>query len=378
MLWGGAGMSRHPFRINGQAAGWSLLPSMDKKGFTIIEVAIVMVIIGLLVGFGATLVGPLTERSKRMATTEIIMGATESIVGFASAEKRLPQWGDNSVDSTLDEFCEIVTKKKDSATKPLYYFMDSRLSALDSLCGRKTTNITICRDAACTDRIPNIAFAVVSGAMDYNPQTGIVTAGCPSGQTCIGVYESGTASIDNCTNGTNCPNYDGSVARINRAEAYDDIVEYVTLGELRTKSGCQGAPLKILNNELPSGSMSSTYSATIYAEGGVPFSSGGKYRWCVEIGNRNSIPGGLSITPGFVRYPDDTSPTRCSDQAETAWSSYQADELTISGSNPAESGSFLITVSVRDDSQTGNDPACDNAGNEDNCIRKSFVLTINP
>ena len=355
---------------------------MDKKGFTIIEVAIVMVIIGLLVGFGTTLVGPLTERSKRMATTEIIMGAVESIVGFASAEKRLPQWGDNSVDNTLDEFCEIVTKRKDSATKPLYYFFDSRLTTSDSLCGRKTTNITICRDAACTDRIPNIAFAVVSGAMDYNPQTGIVTAGCPAGQTCIGVYEPGTASIDNCTNGTNCPNYDGTVARLNRAEAYDDIVEYITLGELRTKSGCQGAPLKILNNALPSGSMSSPYSARIYAEGGIPFGSGGKYKWCVEIGNRNAaagVPGGLTVAPGFVRYPDSATTTLCSDQTETAWSSFQADDLIISRtSGLTESGSFLITVSVRDDSQTGNDPACDNAGNEDNCIRKSFVLTINP
>jgi len=355
---------------------------MDKKGFTIIEVAIVMVIIGLLVGFGATLVGPLTERSKRMATTEILMGASESIVGFASAEKRLPEWDNGTLDNIPDEFHEVVTKRRDSATKPLYYFFENLLTTPDSLCGRKTTNITICRDAACTDRIPNIAFAVVSGAMDYNPQTGIVTAGCPAGQTCIGVYEPGTAGIDNCTNGTNCPNYDGSVARINRAEAYDDIVEYVTLGELRTKSGCQGAPLKILNNELPSGSRSSLYSATIYAEGGVPFSSGGSYKWCVEIGNQNAaagVPGGLSITPGFVRYPDDPSPTRCSDQAETAWPS-SADELTINGSVPTDTGSFLFTIYVRDDNQTGNDPACDpiTSGNRDNCARKSFVLTINP
>ncbi len=355
---------------------------MDKKGFTIIEVAIVMVIVGLLVGFGATLIGPLTERSKRMATTENIMGAVESIVGFAAAEKRLPLWGDNTVDGSLDEFCEVVTKRRDSAAKPIYYFLDSRLTTPGSLCGRKTTALTVCRDSACTDRIPNIAFAVVSGAMDYNPQTGIVTSGCPAGQTCIGVYEPGTANIDNCTNGTNCPNFDGAVDRINRSESYDDIVDYVSLGELRTKSGCQGAPLKILNNELPSGSMSSTYSATIYAEGGVPFGSGGKYTWCVEIGNRSAsegVPGGLNIAPGFVRYPDDTSPTSCSDQAETAWSSYQADDLVISrGSGLTEPGSFLITVNVRDDSRSGNDPACNSAGNEDNCARRSFVLTVNP
>jgi len=154
------------------------------------------------------------------------------------------------------------------------------------------------------------------------------------------------------------------------------------LGELRTNSGCQGAPLKLLNNELPSTSTGNAYLATIYAEGGVPFGAGGDYLWCVEIGNRNAIdgiPGGLAITPGFVRYPDDAAPSRCWDQTETAWSAFQANELTISGGpGLTESGSFLISVFVRDDNQAGNDPACNNAGNADNCSRKSFVLTINP
>ena len=327
-----------------------------------------MIIIGLLVGFGAALVGPLTERSKRMATTEMVQAAVESIVGFASSEKRLPQWGDNTVDTTLDEFCEVVTRRTDKAGKPLYYFFDNRLTAIDSICGRKTTNITVCRNAACTDRIPNVAFVVVSGALDYNPQTGIVTAGCPAGQTCIGVYEPGTGAIDNCTNGANCPNYDGAVARINRPEGYDDIVEYVTLGELRTKVGCQGAPLKILNNDLPSAKIGTFYSATIYAEGGVPFGAGGDYRWCVEIGNRSAgagLPGGLTITPGFIRYPDDAAPTQCIDQAETAWSTFGGNTLTITDP-PNETGTFLLTINVRDDNQTGNDPACNDTSNEDN------------
>jgi prepilin-type N-terminal cleavage/methylation domain-containing protein len=360
----------------------SLLSTIDKKGFTIIEVAIVMVIIGLLVGFGATLVGPLTERSKRMATTEIIMGAMESIVGFAATEKRLPQWGDNIVDTDLDEFCEVVSKRKDSASLPLYYFFDTRLTAPDSVCGRKTTALTVCRDSNCTDRILNIAFAVISGAMDYNPQTGIVTAGCPAGQTCIGVYEPGSANIDNCTNTTNCPNFDEAVTRISRPEAYDDIVEYITLNELRTKVDCQGPQLKILNNELAPGSMSSPYSAMIYVEGGIPFPSSGDFKWCVEIRNRDAadgVPGGLSITPNFVRYPNDTSPTFCSDQPETTWSSAQADNLSISSASAlTETGNFLFTVVVRDNSNAGNDTACNSPNNLDNCVSKSFVLTINP
>ncbi len=352
----------------------------NRNGFTLIEIAVVLIIVGLLVGFGATLVGPLTERSKRMANTDLVQAAVESIIGFAASDFRIPQWGDNTVDTTVDEFCEVVTRRTDTTGKPLYYFFDNRLSVQNSICGRRTTNLTVCRDAACTDRIPNVAFIVVSSALDFNPQTGIVTAGCPAGQTCIGVYATGTGAIDNCTGGGNCPNYDGAVPRINRPEEYDDIVEYVTLGELRTKTGCQGAPLKILNNDLPSTSIGSTYNATIYAEGGVPFGAGGSYRWCVEIGNRSAaagLPGGLTITPGFIRYPDDAAPTQCIDQAETAWSTFGANTLAITGT-PTEAGTFLISVNVRDDNQSGNDPACNNPSNEDNCSRKSFVLTINP
>ena len=352
----------------------------NKDGFTLVEIAIVLIIVGLLVGFGATLVGPLTERSKRMATTELVQAAVESIIGFAATEARIPQWGDNTVDTTLDEFCEVVTRRRDKTGKPLYYFFDNRLTVQNSICGRKTTNLSVCRNAACTDRIPNVALVVVSSALDFNPQTGIVAGGCPVGQTCIGVYATGTGGIDNCTNATNCPNYDGTIARINRPEEYDDLVEYVTLGELRTKTGCQGAPLKILNNELPSTRISSSYTATIYAEGGVPFGAGGDYRWCVEIANRSAaagLPGGLSITPGFIRYPDDATPTQCIDQAETAWSTFGADDLVIAGT-PTEAGTFLITVNVRDDNQTGNDAACNDLSNADNCSRKSVVLTINP
>jgi hypothetical protein len=242
--------------------------------------------------------------------------------------------------------------------------------------------LTLCRNAACTNRIQNVVFLIVSGAVNANPQTGIVTAGCPTGQTCIVVYDTGTGGIDDCTNGADCPNYETGIDRLNRPEEYDDIAEWVTLNELRTKVDCQGPQLKVLNNELPPGSMSSPYSSIIYAEGGIPFPSGGDFKWCVEIANRNasdSVPGGLSITPGFVRYPDDVAPTFCSDQAETAWSAAQADDLTISRASAlTETGSFLFTVFVRDDSHTGNDTACNSANNLDNCISKSFVLTINP
>ncbi len=237
--------------------------------------------------------------------------------------------------------------------------MDTNLTtgATDAICGRKTTAYTVCRDASCTTatNIPNVVFVAVSGAENYNIQTGTLTGGvCPAGQTCVRVYEIGTQNIDDYATG------------VSRQEDYDDIVKWVTLDELRTKVGCQGSQLKITNNELSPGFRCSNYTASIYAEGGVPFSSGGNYRWCIEVNNRDTAPGGLSFSPNIVKFPNhSTSPTTCSGTAEASWG--QANTFAIT-SAPYERGSFSLTMYVRDNN--------DSSGTNDNITQKSFVLTV--
>jgi len=306
-----------------------------QKGFTIIEVAVVLVIIGLMVGFGASLVGPLTVRAKRMETKDTLKAAVDSLIGFAASNGKIPVWGDNNPDATVDEFCEVAANRKDAFTMPLYYFFDNQLTSAGSICGRKTTNVTLCRDPACTSRIPDVVFAVITGAENINPQTGMVTTGCPAGQTCIGAYDIGQPMIDNCTSAANCPNYDAAVARLNRPEEYDDLVKWVTLNELKVKIGCQGPPLRIVNNELPAGSVGTTYSTTLYADGGVS-----PYTW--------------SLIAAPIPPP--------------AWTI--AGTGILSTSTPPVSGAYYVKVQVRD----SNDPA----GPNDNIAEKSFVITINP
>jgi hypothetical protein len=150
--------------------------------------------------------------------------------------------------------------------------------------------------------------------------------------------------------------YDG-VPDSNRPEEFDDIVKWVTLDELRAKMGCS-IQIRIINNELPYGFENNTYRATVFAEGGVPFPSSGKYRWC----RQGNLPSGLSANPS-------TSATDCLSLSETSWG--QADNVTISGT-PAigTSGSYSLTFFVRDN----NDPS----GSNDNIAQKTLVLTINP
>ncbi|WP_022855783.1 prepilin-type N-terminal cleavage/methylation domain-containing protein [Thermodesulfobacterium thermophilum] len=313
----------------------------NTKGFTLIEIAIVLIILGFLIGLGASLVGVLTKRAKLTEAKEIVNAAVESVIGFAARENRLP---------LSTEFNQIVRNPYDPWNKPLVYFVDLNLTSnpnnpAEGICGKKTTDLIVCTDPNCTNRIENVAFIVVSGGPNYNVQTGSNATSCPSGKTCYRVYPQGT------------PNIDGYPYDLARPEEYDDVVKWITLEELRIKIGCQGSQLKILNNELPYGYVGSQYNATVYAQGGVPFLVGnGKYRWCVQ----GTIPSGITIDPNVIS-------NDCLSLDETSWG--QADVLTLTGS-PSQQGSFFLTIFVRDNQ----DP---NGGN-DNIAQKALVLTINP
>jgi hypothetical protein len=146
----------------------------------------------------------------------------------------------------------------------------------------------------------------------------------------------------------------------------DDIVRWVTLDELRSKIGCQGAQLKILNNELPylvSGSDTATaYNATVTADGGV-LSSG--YRWCVQ----GTAISGLTFTPNI--FSADCTTLR--QTAETNWGSAASLSITRTpGTAPYQTvvpNSYSFTVYVSDNSDTGSN---------DNIASKAFVITVNP
>jgi prepilin-type N-terminal cleavage/methylation domain-containing protein len=341
----------------------------NPSGFTLVEIAIVLVIVGLLVGFGTQLGTSLSTRSKRIESKEAAKAAAAAVIGHAASYQSIPIWGDDAPDGTVNEFCEVVTNRKDATSKPLYYIYEPSLTTFETVCNRKTTDLTVCRNVGCTDRVPNIAFAVVSGGTNFNPQTGIVTVGCPAGDTCIGVYAVESASNDDCTAAGDCPNYPGGVDRLSRSEPYDDLVEWVTLNELRTQVGCQGPPLQIVNNELPFGYENATpnsYQATVFASGGIVFSGGGgDYKWCLK----GTLPNGVANpTPGCASTPD------CSSMGgEGEW--FQADSLTLVGAptvSPQARGNYLVRVLVRDNNDN------DAGVNDDSCDERKFVITINP
>ena len=222
------------------------------------------------------------------------------------------------------------------------------------LCTRRTTRITLrqCPDAACSTPVTvgDVAFLALSGGENFNNQTAGTLA--VNGATVIDVYLNGVGDVD------------GYAADLNRDETYDDIVYWSTLNELRSRIACRGPQLTVLNNELPPGQLSSPYSATVYVDGGVPFAAGGEYLWSVET-TTGAAPTGLSFRnhtdSGDVGFDTDGAALA---ESSAVWT--QSDHLLITGT-PAATGSFLLTVWVRDNSNSGSDAACESDTNLDNC-----------
>lgn len=309
----------------------------NSSGFSILGVAMLLVIIGVFIGMGAGLVGTMTKRAKIIETKKLTDAAVEALTSYGSSGNTLPATG---------SFSTAVKNPKDAWTRSFYYILDTNLTDTDvgGICGRKTTNLTvnICPDSGCsspTSIISDVAFIVLSGGENYNNQTAGTQA--VSSATTVNIYNV-DVSVDDYT------------TDLNSAVAYDDIVRWLTIDELRVKAGCSVPQLRVINNELPRGYKNNSYSAAIFADGGVPF-SGGSYRWCRQ---ESIAVAGLTFSPS-------TSSADCMSLDEASWDS--AITLDISGT-PTAIASGTITFFVRDD----NDPA----GTNDNIAQRTYALEI--
>ncbi len=312
--------------------------AVHQSGFTLIGVAIILVLVGILVASGARFMSSIVKRSKILETKKTIDAAVESMVIYGTSNNELPASG---------SFASTLTTSEDVWGKSLFYIVDADLtdSTTGGICDKSSTDLTltICPDSGCsspTDTISNVAFIVLSSGGNFNNQT----AGTQdiSSSATVNVY---TTEV----------NIDAYTADMNRSEAYDDLAGWLSVSDLNIKAGCVSSELRVVNNELPYGYVSSSYSGTVYGDGGVLFSSGGTYRWC----RQEDSSSGLTFTPSVLS-------ANCLGLTESSWT--QADSITISGT-PAAAGTYTYTFFVRDDN--------DSSSTDDNITRKRLVLTIN-
>ena len=324
------------------------------KGFTLVELAVSLVVIGLLIGLGTAMVGPLMTAIKVRETKESIGGAVESVNSWASGNNRLPPFTPTAPDTV--KFIDTVKSPNDSWGREFIYLYDTNLAPTgvntatkDTICGRRSTNISLrnCLTLKCdgvggvlgTDYvdISNISYAIFSNGDE--PQT--VTA-----DTFI--------TLDGATTNSTSLATPPNPRLIKIPFNTDDIVRWVTLDELRTKVGCQGAQLRIVNNELPFTNYSASYGPiNIIADGGIQT---GNYEWKVKLPPPPATkPLGIKFNNQLLTFTNTST---------SGWFTGTGSSPLVMQGYPRPTGSYNYTFSVRD--------------SQGNASIKPFVLTISP
>ena len=248
----------------------------SRSGMSLMNVIVLLMLIGVLVMAGSALVGPLVKRGKINDTKTIINSNVDAIISWAVANGRLPT-------AAEAQAANLLPNPYDAWGRPLVYAYDANLAATSSggLCGRTTVTYG------------NAAFIIVSGGDDFSTESTPATS------------QPLSAAPDLRTS---------------------DLYRVVPLDELKSRAGCSGTTggrLRIINNELPKACPGSPYTATIFAEGGVPFSSN-QYQWSVA-----NLPAGITANPSAM-YP--------------AWSSTTTPTLQLGGTAALSP----LTIYVRD------------------------------
>lgn len=118
----------------------TLAPTRQRKGFTLIEVAIVMIILGLLIGLGAELLPMLVKQNKLKDNRMLVREARTAIVGYALATGRLPYASSTANGSQTSgrlsgylPWATLGIQGRDSYMTTLFYAVDSHLAGTASV-----------------------------------------------------------------------------------------------------------------------------------------------------------------------------------------------------------------------------------------------------
>ncbi|MBF0627878.1 MAG: prepilin-type N-terminal cleavage/methylation domain-containing protein [Magnetococcales bacterium] len=216
-------------------------------GFSMIELSIVMIIIGLIIAGGIGIYEPSMRQALKNKNETVVRQAVETLIGFAGTHRSLPA---GLMDSG------VVHSVLDAQMNPLQYAFDASLTAVDTLCTQDDARLSVAvlkPDGTTRFSIPDVALVIWSRGYDGATQPEKTTGAIDTPRSYpVPLYAEGSA---------------------------DDLVGWATMAELKAAAGCGAGSLSILASGLPAGSVGMRYDpVTFTAEGGKK-----PYSWCVAF-----------------------------------------------------------------------------------------------
>jgi prepilin-type N-terminal cleavage/methylation domain-containing protein len=311
------------------------------KGYSLIELSIVLVIIGIIISIGVKTMRPSIVASASNKTARLLDANKDAIVGFVSVNKHLPD---------SQSFLQVVPANLDGFHSRFGYIFDETLLSAQSVCSLKNSNMSIkrCKNSDCSQiaqQVSNVAFVMFSIGNNGNHQIR---------DKDNNVFPSGPNNTI-----SELRTYEQNVAITPNEPVFDDIVTWVTLNELKVSAGCQNSKLSIMGQEITVGAekdgnaiihCSKDYfgNKRLIAIDGQAFSSGGKYKWCLseqsarEFHNRRFI---LTAESSGAKLK---ASSNCHDPNSSDW--FQSDHILIERirKEDLEANSYMAQIWTQD------------------------------
>ncbi len=183
------------------------------QGFTLVEIAVVLVIVGLIVGTLAPLMMSMIKRDKLKSGREVIQRARDEVIGYAMINGGL-----------LPGNISAISHNRDPWGNDIFLIIAPGLSSTDVCSVNATSLAVILYDASSgcsTGSIKaNIACIIGSKGPDYNRQISD-----PNSSNQVGILDYG------CTGDLYPADNGGSPSN----RPFDDIYEYLSLSEVKAR-----------------------------------------------------------------------------------------------------------------------------------------------
>lgn len=216
-------------------------PYTNARGFTLLEIAIVMVIIGILAGGGVSLMKMLTESKSRNATVAYLQQVRTALISYATNNGRLP-WADSDGDGAENSgstngtlpFLTLQIAPSDAYKRILRYEINANLaSSRSATCSALKSGLTI---------RPTVVDADGSTTA-FNVAAVLVSAGPMDADGNGNVFDALAAGTHQGNNISGTPNY----LRNPPVATFDDLTTYIGGNELSAHV-CEYLDLAVNNN----------------------------------------------------------------------------------------------------------------------------------
>ena len=136
---------------------------MERKGFTLIEVAIVMVILGLIIGLGIPMMNMLIKSNKLHEDRNTVAQAKAALIGYAYEHGSFPN-PDTTGTYRLLPFNMLGVRKTDSHGNQLIYDVNDNLSAVSDNMTKFCQNVS---DEMAKNNPPKISYGATQAPVVF-------------------------------------------------------------------------------------------------------------------------------------------------------------------------------------------------------------------